>query len=158
MTIRILFRLRRFVSLPVDQQWGGLIALARLTLIAAGLRLVSFRRLAATLRYLAAVGRPAPPDPADLQSQIGRILWRAQFAAGHCPLRTRCLARSLTLWWLLQNAGIKVELRIGVRRAEGEFKSHAWVEYQDIALNDGLDVREQYIPLEGAWWGQANRS
>lgn len=59
-----------------------------------------------------------------------------------------CLTRSLTLWWLLRRQGIVSDLRIGVRKTDGEFQAHAWLEHQGQALNDAEDVGASYSPFE----------
>lgn len=61
---------------------------------------------------------------------------------------TNCLKKSLVLWYLLRCQGIVSELRIGVRREQGEFQAHAWVEYQGIVLNDTPNVRQHFAMFE----------
>jgi len=51
--------------------------------------------------------------------------------------RPNCLEESLVLWYLLQRECLTAALRIGVRKSQGEFEAHAWVEYQGTALNQG---------------------
>ena len=58
-----------------------------------------------------------------------------------------CLRRSLVLWWLLRRRGIESRLRIGARIEGDMFSAHAWVEYQDIVLNDSPDVRKRFATM-----------
>jgi hypothetical protein len=51
---------------------------------------------------------------------------------------------------LLGRHGIETDLRIGVRRALGQFEAHAWVELDGIALNDSNDVGQRYSPFDWA--------
>ena len=77
-------------------------------------------------------------------------------AAAHGFYRATCLPRSLTLWWLLGCWGITTDLRLGVRRAAGQFEAHGWVEYQGIVLNDTEDVTQRFatfaVPATAASW------
>ena len=59
-------------------------------------------------------------------------------AAGrHGLADPNCLEESLVLWYFLQQESVPAALRIGVRKSQGEFQAHAWVEYQGTALNQG---------------------
>jgi len=57
----------------------------------------------------------------------------------------------LTLWWLLGRQGIASELRIGVRKEQGRFEAHSWVEYEGVTLNDELDVGSRFAAFQGLW-------
>jgi len=46
----------------------------------------------------------------------------------HGLVHPSCLAKSLTLWWLLGRQGIPSQLRIGTRKEKEKFEAHAWVE------------------------------
>ncbi|HKX31396.1 MAG TPA: lasso peptide biosynthesis B2 protein [Blastocatellia bacterium] len=154
--MQLFSRLRRFSSLPVAKQWRLLSALAGLTLTAAGLQVAGFRRVAAVLPRLAPAPRRALSESENHRC-IRRDLGALQWATDRCPLEARCLARSLTLWWMLRCAGIEGVLRIGIRHEEGKFESHAWIEFQGRPLNDRLDVRDRFVVLESRRLGVANR-
>jgi hypothetical protein len=47
-----------------------------------------------------------------------------------------CLVRSLTLWAMLLRRGHPVNLRVGFRKRAGEIEGHAWVEYDNIPINE----------------------
>jgi hypothetical protein len=57
------------------------------------------------------------------------------------PTRFDCVTTSLTLWWLLRNAGYEPELKVGVRSFGGVFDAHAWVTLDGEVLND---IRGEY--------------
>ena len=59
-----------------------------------------------------------------------------------------CLKKSLVLWSLLRQQGIYSEVKIGVRRDEGKFEAHAWVEYEGKVLNDLRDVGDRFAVFE----------
>ena len=71
---------------------------------------------------------------------VNTAAWRGLYDA-------TCLRRSLVLWWLLRRRGIDSALRIGVRMEDGEFMSHAWVEWQDTVLNDTPDVGQRFMAV-----------
>jgi hypothetical protein len=69
-------------------------------------------------------------------------------AARHSFFRSNCLVQSLTLQRLLRRRGIKSQLRIGVRRQQGRFEAHAWVEFAGVPMNDIRNVKERFAPFE----------
>lgn len=60
------------------------------------------------------------------------------------PFAGRCLARSLTLWFLLKRMGIKTDLRLGMRKEDGDLKAHAWVEYKGKPITIDPEVQQSY--------------
>lgn len=48
-----------------------------------------------------------------------------------------CLRQSLLIHFLLRRKGLAPAIRIGVRRQDGIFDAHAWVELDGIALGQG---------------------
>jgi hypothetical protein len=70
---------------------------------------------------------PAPQQIAQQVSQVARLI----------PAAT-CLTQALATTVLMRRAGMAPQLRIGAARDEqGQFKAHAWVEYQGrIVIGD----------------------
>ncbi|MDA0352929.1 MAG: lasso peptide biosynthesis B2 protein [Chloroflexi bacterium] len=64
--------------------------------------------------------------------------------------RRGCLARATFLWWLLRRRGVDAVVVIGSRRDGATFEAHAWVEVDQVAVDDGPDVRERFAALEGS--------
>jgi len=62
------------------------------------------------------------------------------------PRRVLCLQRSAATVLLLRAHGFKAELVIGVQTLP--FASHAWVEINNVVVNDKPYVSELYRPLE----------
>lgn len=92
------------------------------------------------------------------QSTAARITYLAQLAARRGVAHGNCLSQSLTLWWLLRRHGIASDLRIGVRKAGEGLEAHAWVELDNIPLNDRRNVQSYYatfepsiLPRVGGW-------
>jgi Transglutaminase-like superfamily len=61
--------------------------------------------------------------------------------------RGNCLSKSIVLWHLLRCEGLDVILCVGGRKEATRFEAHAWIELDDIAVNDSQDVRERFAPF-----------
>ncbi|MGK2910421.1 MULTISPECIES: lasso peptide biosynthesis B2 protein [unclassified Sphingobium] len=57
----------------------------------------------------------------------------------------RCLVRSLAMFSILRGHGVSAALVIGVR--SDPFSAHAWVQHDDIVLNDSVDQINNYAPI-----------
>ncbi len=117
--------------------------------IAASLRLRGFRP---TYRWLEA-RTPDPSEASRGETKRAVILSETSemveiVARKHPVFRATCLPQSMMLWHLLQRQGVAADLCIGVNRADGEFKAHAWVEHDGTVINDAPDVAERYLPVE----------
>jgi hypothetical protein len=66
----------------------------------------------------------------------------------HGMVHPSCLAKSLTLWWLLGRQGITSRLRIGIRKENGKLQAHAWVEREGSALDDPEDLHRHYAAFD----------
>jgi Transglutaminase-like superfamily len=66
---------------------------------------------------------------------ISKLIWAATVGTRIMPNST-CLVRALATSRLLARNGYKSTLHIGVRRTDGEFEAHAWVEYEGRAIVD----------------------
>lgn len=88
------------------------------------------------------MGSP-PPEVAEIASAVSTV-------ARIFPVRSNCLARSITLQWLSRRRGHRVELLIGVAPSQQrQLRAHAWVEYAGIPVNDTADVRDRYVVIAG---------
>jgi hypothetical protein len=61
--------------------------------------------------------------------------------------RPNCLHRSLVLDRVLAAQGIASDIRYGVRRRDGRFEAHAWVEHDGEPLMEPGDLHCEYQPL-----------
>ena len=130
-------------------------SLVLMPLLALALKLTSFRRVQAALRYTSPMLVPEL-SPARTAQAKQLTLLRARRVAGivnavaaRGPYRANCLKRSLALWWLLRQRGIDTTLRIGVRKGENNFEAHAWIEYDSVVINDRPAFVRQFIPFAG---------
>lgn len=113
------------------------------------LRLSGFRR---TLLW-ANCHPEAQREPAtELDQHRARQLARAvNLAARRGPYRTSCLPRSLCLLRTLRRRGIPAELKVGGRTEEEkgrQFIAHAWVEVDQVVVNDSPAHIQQYQVFE----------
>jgi hypothetical protein len=84
------------------------------------------------------IGGPAPRPQADVDPRRAALLIDRLGAI--YPLNATCLKKSLVLLRVLRRRGYAAELRLGVRRVDGAFASHAWVECGDHRLLDDGDA------------------
>jgi hypothetical protein len=122
-------------------QWVGLVQTAGL------LPLVRFwlwrRGFGATSARLAARSEGnirSRPDTfgADMAEAVALV-------AGRPLIGSRCLARSLVLWFLLRRRGVDAVVVIGAAPPEGTtLPAHAWVEVAGEPVNDRADIGERF--------------
>lgn len=135
-------KIGRFMMLGGADQRTLLGAVASLPAIWVGLRLMGLPRLHALLQLpTKADSRQIPLE--DMQA-LGALV---DIASRHTIGPATCLTRSLLLIWLLRRRGVRSQLRIGVR-VEGGMAAHAWVEFEDVPVNDQADIRLQFLPFE----------
>ena len=86
------------------------------------------------------------------KAEDNETVWKTsrivQLATRFNFLWSNCLRRSLVLWFLLCRQGIESKLHIGVKQEEGQFAAHAWVEWNNIPLNDSLTVRQEFTVFD----------
>ena len=98
-----------------------------------------------TLATPASTGGDA--DPARLP-EARRLALALVRAARFGVFRPQCLVRSLALSRMLTAHGIAGGLiRVGVRRKDGEFLAHAWVEFAGETLGDADEHVGSFVPL-----------
>lgn len=111
------------------------------------LRIGGFRRLYTFLK------RTSPIPPSSSHPSIAELQDMARLvnaAANRGPIHSACLARSLTLWWLLRRRGVASDLRIGVSKEGGEFAAHAWVEVDGTVINDSPESITRFAAFDAA--------
>jgi hypothetical protein len=122
-------RLRRWQALAPGESNLFLRSALLLPWVVIALRLFGLQRVQAALAQLSGTApgrrRKAQPPIEPRSAERLAVLCRA---AGRMIPGANCLACSLTTWTLLRNQGYPTELRIGVRRTNGEFQAHAWLE------------------------------
>lgn len=139
--------------LPAARRWALLEALAAVTVVRLGLRVLPWRvweRAGTGLPRLKAPSRRAPLSPED-------IAWAVRRVSDVVPGAT-CLTQALAARVLLSRRGYASRLRIGVTRAVGErLHAHAWLESEGAIVLGGTDVTA-YTPLRAARAGASSLS
>lgn len=137
------FSLRSFLRLP-SRERRILVQIALLVpLIEVCLRIAGFGRVTSHLRRLRG-SRSVSVDPAAEVERYRRLMFCFH---ARLPIAGRCLARALTLWWLLQREGISTTVCFGTRKVRRELEAHAWVEYLGQPLTVDREVRQHYVPF-----------
>jgi transglutaminase superfamily protein len=141
--------LRRFSTLERPAQMLFLRALALLPLVSLSLKLGGFRPTRSLLQKT--LSPPILPMDSDSASKNVTLTAHMVNAADRRGLvHPSCLAKSLTLWWLLGRQGIASRLRIGIRKENGKLEAHAWVESNGIALNEPEEHHRHYAAFDAA--------
>jgi Transglutaminase-like superfamily len=143
-------RFRRFSALERPAQELFLRAIVLLPLVALSLRWRGFRATQAALQKLLSNACPEH-DPALVSKDAAVTAHMVNAADRHGLVHPSCLAKSLTLWWLLSREGITSHLRIGIRKGKEEFEAHAWVEREGTALNEPDERHHHYAAFDAAF-------
>lgn len=141
--------LRRFRALERPAQWLFLRAMVMLPLVSLSLRLRGFHATRSTLQKNLSTPR-SQTDSILPTKQAALTAHMVNAADRHGPVHSSCLAKSLTLWWLLRRQGIDSRLRIGIRKENGKLEAHAWVEREGIALNEPEERHRHYAAFDAA--------
>jgi hypothetical protein len=143
-------RLRRFSALERPAQKVFLRAIVLLPLVTVSLRWRGFKATQAALQRF--LSKEHPTCDAAFESQVSALTAHMVNAADrHGPVHPSCLAKSLTLWWLLARQGITTQLRIGIRKNEEKFEAHAWVDRAGAALNEPDEHHHHYAAFDAAF-------
>src|SRR5438552_18993690 len=140
-------RLRRFSALERPAQRLFLRALVLLPLVTLSLRWRGFRATQAALQlFLSNVSQESAAGPVGKSTAVTAHMVHA--ADRHGVVHPSCLAKSLTLWWLLGRQGITSRLRIGIRKENGKLRAHAWVEREGTALDEPEELHRHYAAFD----------
>ena len=144
-------RLRKFFRLNPSERWTLAHAMILLPLTRMLLRVVGLRRSQRILlsfipRNFAKKGERSEA----VLTQALQISHSVSLANNYGVYQANCLQRSLVLCLLLRRRGIERELHFGTRKDIGRIEAHAWVEINDIVLNDSSDVRQRFQPFDRA--------
>jgi len=89
-------------------------------------------------------------ESAAATRQVALTAHMVNVADWHGLFHPSCLAKSLTLWWLLGREGISANLRIGIRKENEKFEAHAWVERGGAALNEPEEHHRHFTAFDEA--------
>jgi hypothetical protein len=111
------------------------------------LRVIGYTRLYHLIESLTPIAEELPMTSRSLQISKS-IAHAVNIGANHGVYRATCLRRSLLVFWYLRSFNMACKIRFGVRLVNGDLEAHAWVEWQDIVINDERDVIERFSVLE----------
>lgn len=143
-------KLRRFNALGRAAQGLFLRALMMLPVVSLRLKLRGFQSTQAALQKSLS-HQASEPSPDFVKARAALTAHMVNAADRHGLAHPTCLAKSLTLWWLLGRQGIASHLRIGIRKIEEKFEAHAWVERDGIALNEPDEHHRHYAAFDAAF-------
>lgn len=125
-------------------------AMVLLPLVSLSLRWRGFLSTQAVLqRFLPSTN---PEKDTAFEKQRAALTAQMVYSADrHGIVHPSCLAKSLTLRWLLQRQGITAHLRIGIRKEKGKFEAHAWVESGGAVLNEPEEHHRHYAAFDAAF-------
>jgi Transglutaminase-like superfamily len=142
-------RLRRFSALERPAQNLFLRAVVLLPLVNMSLRWRGFQATQAALqRFLSNTTQER--DAACVSRNTAVTAHMVNAADRHGLVHPSCLAKSMTLWWLLGRQGISSHLRVGIRKEKEKFEAHAWVERDGAALNEPDEHHHHYAAFDAA--------
>ncbi|MDF0667900.1 MAG: lasso peptide biosynthesis B2 protein [Nitrospira sp.] len=140
----MLSKLRRLADLPLIEQ----ALLLQLTALSLGLRvalscvplhlIASFISRAASSSPLGRILTPHAHCATD------RLVVLADMAAAVSHRNSRCLPRTLLLFWLLRARRQPVSICLGVSKNQTQLEGHAWVEQDGVLLGDTFSLVNRY--------------
>jgi hypothetical protein len=141
-------RMKHFMSLSSSDRRLLCRAFVALSAVDLSLRTRGFQGLLDRAQSAhTAIERRLTPDEVARAYQYAR--WLEAASRIHI-VPAHCLHRSLALHsWLLKD-GLPSTLRIGVRKADGDLRAHAWVELGGHVLNDQPHDVAVFTPLANA--------
>lgn len=143
-------KLRRFSELEPAARSLFLRAMFLLPVVSLSLHWRGFRATQRTLQgFLSMANSERAPVPVPERAPLTAHLVNS--ADRHGLIFSSCLAKSLTLWWLLEMQGIASDLRIGIRKENEKFEAHAWVERDGLALNEPDHHHRHYAAFDAAF-------
>lgn len=147
--------LRRFSALERPAQALFLRALLALPLVSLSLRWRGFDKTRAALQKTL-FGANSQLNLDFIKQRVELTARAVNSADRHGLVHPSCLAKSLTLWWLLGRQGISSRLRIGVQKESNKLEAHAWVEREGLAVNEPEEQHRHYAAFDAAFTSSAD--
>lgn len=141
----MLDRYRKFQRLSPGERKLFCESLALLLFVGFAIKGCGFTR---SQSILAGLRRVRDAGSEEREIHISAAVRMVGAAARYSFFPANCLNRSLVLWCLLRRLGVDADLRIGVRKNEGRFEAHAWVEWLGKASNDSAPMGERFAAFD----------
>jgi hypothetical protein len=121
-------KLRKFLALPMADQWLLARCVVLVALIRLGLNTLTLAAVQQRLKpWMSPDGRRQQRTNEIPSAEMDRLMWAIRQASRCVPAAT-CLTQALAAQVMLGREGCPTQLRLGVTREAGEFQAHAWVE------------------------------
>ncbi len=130
-----------------SERWLLLEAAWWLTLLAAALNVIPFKRLVAWLGLRQAATGQETLQP--LQQDAVAVGWAVEAVASRTPWTSTCLAQALAGAQMLRRRNIASALTLGVALTpdkETHMEAHAWLQHGDVLLTGGGGHR-RFTPI-----------
>ncbi|HSH16539.1 MAG TPA: lasso peptide biosynthesis B2 protein, partial [Verrucomicrobiae bacterium] len=144
-----LTRLRRSLARATDLKFSEWVEIARAGLLLTRARWALAREpLPEVVRWATCGTDHGQGDAVETREIVFDSEKAVRRAARFHLVEMKCLPRALALTKMLAARGIAVDLKLGVRREDGDFAGHAWVEWNGEAVNESAPVTASYAPLD----------
>jgi hypothetical protein len=129
-----------FSAKESGSDWLTLRAFMLLLSVDLKLKMMGFRQLHSSVRnYPVSARTPHTPS-------VARVCEAVDKACVWYPKQALCLQRSAVLTFLLRREGIDARMVLAARRMP--LKMHAWVEINNVVVNDDSQVQDYYSVME----------
>jgi hypothetical protein len=125
----------------------------RLLIVAAGVALVAPALARLPLPRLESVLEPrrlrpglGARDAEFATARIARVV-DSVIRRGRPLVRSGCLTRGITRYWLLRRAGVDVSLCFGAGVVEGRFEAHCWIDRDGRPILEPTDPRDAFAEI-----------
>jgi hypothetical protein len=137
-----------WLALPSGDRWRLLGLMLGLPMVAGLLRIFGLVRTRRWLENLSRNKSPRDLSAGDLDA-AQRLTRLADIAGRRGAIHATCLRQALLIHFLLRRRGLAPEFKLGVRKQDGSFDAHAWVELQGVALGQA-DLT--HVPFSELGW------
>jgi hypothetical protein len=104
--------------------------------------MTGFKRTHTFTKKLVTARKP----PSNSDDAVARVCWCVDEACVWYYKRVFCLQRSCVITWMLRRRGVHATVTIGARPLP--FQSHAWVEVNDVVVNDRPQYKLYFTVLD----------
>lgn len=140
----MLSNIKTFFYLPFSHKLIFMKFSLLVPLVELGVKTVKFKRTFNLLKFFTTQNKTSVENEKSIVRRHANFLYlyHKQF-----PFLGKCLARSLSLWFLLARKGIETDLKFGMKKEDGEFLAHAWIEFNGEPLVTKSELNENYVPF-----------
>jgi hypothetical protein len=142
----VIRKLRLFLRFAPEERWLTMEALLLPVAISLGFHLAGVPNTQAGLRRWARWRKRQVAGNTESDIRMARRAQKRVLRA--TGILGPCLVRSLALWAMLLRRGHPVNLRVGFRKRAGKIEGHAWVECENIPINEDTSEAATFVVYE----------